>query len=281
MGRAMWIEMLPYWAFESFFISNGITTVVFLVTLLVFRYLAVMTIRDLKMSWTSEQRLRWIGVTKRAFLWLMLLGLVYIWSEEVQLLAVSIFAVALAVVVAFKEMLLCFNGSFTRMRGQAYELGDRIEMEGVRGDVIAINLLTTKLMEVGPGEKGQNHTGRSISFPNSHLLTNFVVNESFLKDFFLHSIDFPLSVQDDWRRAQEILLKIASEECKSYLERARKRIEQLEQERSLELPAMDPRVVIKMTKPGEILLTLRIPTPSHFRGRVEQSIVRKFLDEFY
>ncbi|MFT4552995.1 MAG: small-conductance mechanosensitive channel [Chlamydiales bacterium] len=277
----MFLEFLPYWLFESYFVTNAIHTALFLCMIIFMRYVAVKSIRDSKKLWSPEQRLRWIGTTRTTYLWIMLIGLFYIWSEEVHTLALSLFAIALAIVLAIKEMLLCFNGSFLRVRGHSYDLGDRIEINGLRGDVIDINLFATTVMEVGPSSGIHHQTGRSITFPNSMLLNSFVVNESFLEDFYLHNIEIPIKVSDDWRKARKLLLNIAIEESENYIDRARRRIQQLERRRSLELPSMEPRVMLTVKDPENLLMTLYMPSPSHFKARVEQAVMDRFIEAFY
>ena len=225
--------------------------------------------------------MRWIGTTRTTYLWIMMIGLFYIWSEEVHTLALSLFAIALAIVLAIKEMLLCFNGSFLRVRGHSYDLGDRIEINGLRGDVIDINLFATTIMEVGPSSGLHHQTGRSITFPNSMLLNSFVVNESFLEDFYLHNIEIPIKVSGDWKKARKLLLSIAIEESENYIDRARRRIQHLERRRSLELPSMEPRVMVTVKDPDNLLLTLCMPSPSHFKARVEQAVMDRFIEAFY
>ena len=277
----MFLDFLPYWIFESYFVTNAIHTVIFLCMIIFMRYIAVKSIRDSKKSWSPEQRLRWIGTTRTTYLWIMLIGLFYIWSEEVHTLALSLFAIALAIVLAIKEMLLCFNGSFLRVRGHSYDLGDRIEINGLRGDVVDINLFVTTLMEVGPSSGIHHQTGRAITFPNSMLLNSFVVNESFLEDFYLHNIEIPINVSEDWRKARKLLLNIAIEESENYIDRARRRVQHLERRRSLELPSMEPRVMVTVTAPEKLLFTLCMPSPSHFKARVEQAVLDRFIEEFY
>jgi len=176
---------------------------------------------------------------------------------------------------------MCMNGSVLRLRGNLYNLGDRIEINGVRGEVIDMNLLSTTLLESDSHAKGHHNTGRMVIFPNSFVMNNFVVNESFIDHFLFHTLSVPLYMNQDWKKAKELLLDIAKEECAPYLETARKRVAEVARHKSIDFPSVEPRIVLQMTTPTEIALKLRFPGPGHLKGRLEQTILNRFLERFY
>src|SRR6266487_3904499 len=60
-----------------------------------------------------------------------------------------------------------------------YRVGDRIEIEEARGDVIDVSYLDTTLWEIGGRHLSTDHpSGRLIKFPNAKVLNNAVVNYS-------------------------------------------------------------------------------------------------------
>lgn len=159
-----------------------------------------------------------------------------------------------------------------------YSIGDRIEIQELRGDVVDFSLFTTTLLEVGPGDFSHQHTGRAVVIPNSLLLTNPVVNETYTDEFVLHTMVVPLGPDEDWRRAEAALIDAAHHECKPFLEDAKKHFERINRETGLEAPSTEPRVSVRVPEPGRIDLLLRVPVPARRKGRVEQAILRRFLD---
>jgi small-conductance mechanosensitive channel len=271
--------MEKYWL-ESEIFRNAVSTVLLAVVLLTARYLSAKYIRHAEKSWTSQKRLRWIGYIRNIFFGLLLLGLLYIWGEAIHGLAVSVFAIAFALVFAVKELFMNMNGALVRFRGGTYDIGDRIEVKDIRGDVIDMSLLTTTVLEVGRGAAAHQYTGKRIVFPNNLLLTDPVVNESFLGNYYMNNIRFPIHIHEDWKKAKEILLRIAQEECAPYIEQARHRLRSIERSKSLELPSVEPKISIQIPDPDTIHLHLRIPSPGHLKGRLEQVVVTRFLEEF-
>lgn len=267
------------WFTENFFIDKGIITLLFILFLFVFRQICIKAIRNINRPWTSEQRLRSIGYVKSSFFAIVFLGCLFIWGTQVASFAMSIFAIAFALVFSVKELFMCVNGSVMRFRGNVYNLGDRIEVNGLRGDVIDINLLCTTLLELGPDS--HHHTGRVMTFPNSFVMYNSVMNETFIDHFFIHNIRIPIQLTENWKEARDILLKIAKEECSPYIEQARRRMKETARRKSIEFISVEPRVRVQIPEPGMIHLILRFPSPVHLKGRLEQTIMSKFLDQFF
>lgn len=266
---------------DNYFLNNTLLTVVFGAIFLIIKRLLIKVIRTANRPWTAEQRLRWIGYLKSFSFGVLFLGILFIWGEQLHNFVVSVFAIAFALVFSVKELFMSLNGSLMRLRGNVYNLGDRIEVNGVRGDVIDFNLLSTTILEAGPGHNSHHHTGRTVTFANSTLLDNFIINESFMDHFFLHNITIPMNLHNDWEKAKLLLLKIAQEECSPFLDQARKRVKDASRQRSIQLPSVEPRVTIQVPEPDKINLTLRVPAPMHLKGRLEQTILSKFLQQFY
>ncbi|MCF7852764.1 MAG: mechanosensitive ion channel family protein [Simkaniaceae bacterium] len=266
---------------EKWIVGNLIGTAVLLLVILTVRTLAARYIRTTNKNWTSQQRLRGLGYLRTFSVVLFLLGMIYIWGEQIQGLALSLFAIALAIVISVKETFMNLNGAFLRLQGHAYEIGDRICVKGMRGDVIDVSLLSTTVMEIGEGGSSYQLTGRKIVFPNSMLLTEFVINESFLGNYHMIDLTFPMYVTDNWKKGRDILMQIAKEECAPYLDHARNRVRMLEKSRSIELPSVEPRVSLHMPKSGKLNIYLRVPCPAHLKERLSQVITTRFLEQFY
>lgn len=228
----------------------------------------------------GETRRRWAINIRNALLVVLVFGIVFIWAPQLRTFAVSLFAVAMAITIATKELLDCFSGNGLRIVTKAFSLGDQIEVAGVRGKVVDVNMMTTTLLEIGPGNTSNQYTGRAKSIPNSMLLRNPITNESYSKDYRIHIITVPLSAQDDWKAAEVILLTAAQEECQPFIEEARRHMKELEGKIWLDAPSVEPRVSFQLPKPGRVNLLLRIPCPTRFTSRLEQTILRRFLSEF-
>jgi len=208
------------------------------------------------------------------------LGLLFILANELRAFAVSLVAIAVAIVLATKELILCLSGTALRIGANAYTIGDRIEINGVRGNVIDQTFLATTILEIGPGHVTSQYSGRAIVFPNSLLLAHPLINETYMKEYIVHILTIPLAVTDDWQAAEKILLGIADEACQPFLEKAARHMKELEGKNWMDVPSVKPRVSIQIPEPGRVNLLLRVPTPAHRTSRLEQVILRRFLMAF-
>lgn len=253
---------------------NLIATAVVVTAALALRTIARRAVE--RMPVASEQvRLRWMVLARNASLGVLMLGLVVVWGSAIQSFALSIVALSAALVLATKELILCVSGSVLRASSGAYSVGDRIEIGGVRGDVIDIALLSTTLLEVGAGHQ---RTGRSVTVPNSMLLGGKLVNETFMDKYVLHVVEVPVAMDADWEAAERALLAAAREVCSEHVQPARRFMDQLAKQHGLPHLSAEPRVLLSLTdKPGELRLLARVPAPVQERGRVEQAIVRGYL----
>ena len=229
-------------------------------------------------KWGSDEiRMRWHLHIGQATLLTVFVGLLLLWGSEIQAVALSAVAIAAAIVIALKELITCISGSLFRAATDCFTVGDRIEVDGVRGDVISYGLLTTKVLEIGPDHL---RTGRAVAIPNSLLLTKQVVSETFTEEFVLHSFPIHLTDQDDWKSAERVLVRAAHEVCDDYREPATRHMGVVTARYGLPSVRVDPRVSVRIPEAGKIDLLLRVPTPARKKGSIEQDIIRRFLQGF-
>ena len=229
---------------------GAISSVILIVTVLVVKKLLLRAVLRLD-SQQPEVRRRWVVNIRNAALVALMIGLIMIWATPLRTLAVSFIALAVAVVIATKELILCVSGSVVRATSKSYAVGDRIEIATKRGDVVDQNLFTTTLLEIGPGQSSHQYTGRAIVIPNSLLLNTPLINETFTHDYVLHVFCIPLTAGDDWQTAEQILLEAAQIECGPFLEQARMYMKNIESQHGLDSPTVAPRVTLQIPNPGK------------------------------
>ena len=233
---------------DSTTIQYGITTLILVISFICLRLVLVRLILK-SPGIAAETRRRWVVTIRNVLVGIFIIGLISIWESQLSAFAVSLVAVALAVVLATKELIACMNGATLRMVTNAYALGDRIEIGTVRGNVVNFNLLTTTVLEVGPGQTSHQYTGRAMVFPNSLLLTQPLTNETYTKKYIIHVITIPLSKDDNWELVEQILLDAAYKECSPYIDEARTHMKNLEGKHWLDAPSVEPRVHLQIPEP--------------------------------
>jgi small-conductance mechanosensitive channel len=269
---------MPSWLphIDSSAVLDGITSILLLFSLLILRTLIVRAIAK-NPTLSMEAKRRWVVSVRNTMVFVLLVGLVVIWAHELQAFGLSLVALAAALVLATKELILCWSGAALRIGGKVYAVGDRIQIAGHRGVVLDHDIFATKLLEIGPGQASHLYTGRVTVFPNSLLFSNALVKENPGQEYGLYILVIPLRDQDDWRDAERHLLDAAKAECTPFMEEAGRQMKLLEQTNLLEAPSPSPRITIQLSEPGRINLVLRFPAPDRGRSRVEQAILRRYL----
>lgn len=159
---------------------------------------------------SKELQRRWLVQTRNAMVLVLILGLVLIWGAELRTLALSVVAIAVAFVVATKELIMCVTGSILKTGARSFNIGDRIQIKDFRGDVIDQNILATTILEVGPGKLTHQRTGRMTVIPNAMFVSEPVINESYTHDFVLHVFTVPFKREENWKEAQQAFLNSAN-----------------------------------------------------------------------
>ncbi len=261
---------------DAAFLRDCAASLAFFLVLLTLRALLGRTIlkRD---SLEPEMKRRWLVSLRNLTLVIFLLGMALIWASEIETVAVSMVAIAAAMVLATREMILCLLGSLYRTSTHAYSIGDRIEINGIKGQVIDSDMLSTTLIESNQATALKGTVGRVVTFPNSLLLSQAVCNESVLGRFVIHTVHVNIRREDDWQAAENVLLTAAREEVGNYSKELVKHARELQRSYGLGAPALVPRVRMVLTSHKEIELHLQLPTPINERVNVEQRILRIYL----
>ncbi len=217
--------------------------------------------------WTRQ------GVSLTTFL-LGALGFVSIWFDNPTRLATGIGLVGAGLAFALQKVITSFAGYFVILRGKTFNVGDRITMGGVRGDVIALNFIQTVIMEMGepPSMQGaqpdmwvqsRQYTGRIVTVTNSTIFDDPVYNYTRDFPFLWEEMHIPISYDADAELVEHILLDAAGRETISIEELAQPTLEVLKDKFSIASNAdLLPRVFLRLTD-NWVELTVRFLCKDH------------------
>jgi small-conductance mechanosensitive channel len=272
------MEYLEKIVLGEVFNTKGFNSVLFVVLVLLLR--SIFTGLILRTRVARDEKRRWGIVARNWSTSILVVGLIVIWSTEIQTFAISLAALGVAIAITLKELIMCVTGGMLQSFQQTFKIGDRIEVDGVRGDVIDSNLFITKILEIGPHNLTHQYTGRAISLPNSAFLSHKIINESFMTRYVLHVFVVPFSRDENWKRAEEIMIKAANVECQDFIDGARKHMQNIARKEGLEMTTVEPRIRYHLSRKNEMEMIIRIPAPAPEKGTVEQRILRRFMDEY-
>lgn len=265
-------ELLQYIP-DRVLLRHIISSVILLVTVIGVRYIILRFVRR-RLPTRDTLQLRWTSQIRAFSYTILAFGLFTIWAAELQALAVSFVVLAMAVVWATKETIACMQGAVYRLSSNAFQVGDRINVGGIRGDVIDPGLLSTTVLEVG---KGHQRTGRTISIPNSLFMTEPVLNESLTGEYMLHLLTIPVDRSADLAAIEARALQAANDACADFIDDVRRPIALRYRRHGLNPPLVDPRITYQFVDTNTVNLILRIPVPTRLERTVEQRVLRAVL----
>ena len=189
---------------------------------------------------------------------IMVIGLLSIWFSDPKTLATALGLVTAGLAFAMQRAVLAFIGYLIILRGRTFNVGDRIAMGGVRGDVIALGFMQTVIMEMGepPGEqsdapsmwvKGRQYTGRVVTVTNDKLFDQPVYNYSREFPYIWDEMSIPIPYPGDRKAAERILLEAAEKHTVRFSELSADVLNELQRRYFLKEPDLKPRVFWRLT----------------------------------
>lgn len=218
-----------------------------------------------------------------------LIAFAAIWFENSGHLATFSGIVVGGIAFASQRLFQSLAGFLVIVFGRTFDLGERIEMGGVRGDVLDIGLLKTTVMEMGvpdqmqPDPKhwvqGRQYTGRIVTLTNDAVFEKPVYNYSRSLDFIWEELEVPIKYGADLRRAEQILLEAARAETGDSGQRARELLANMRHRVLLNDATFEPEVYVRLTD-NWVLLSVRFVCQPHGVRALKNKISRRILDGF-
>jgi small-conductance mechanosensitive channel len=139
-----------------------------------------------------------------------------IFSDRLGGFAVAFGVAGAGIAFALQEVIVSVAGWVAVSVGNFYSPGDRVQLGGIKGDVIDIGVLRTTLMEVGQWVNGDLYNGRIVRVANSSIFKEPVFNYSADFPFLWDEISLPVRYGSDWEYTRNILEGIVNEVCRDY-----------------------------------------------------------------
>ena len=202
-----------------------------------------------------------------------------IWSPQPSRLVTILSVIGAGLAIANREAILSLAGRLNIALRGPYVHGDRIEVNGVIGDVIDIRLIQTSLMEVGGWVHADQSTGRIVHIPNSWVLQFGVYNYTQGFSFIWNELAVTVTFDSDWEAAREILLSLAQETAAIVEQQVSKQILKMSREYLVHYSILTPFVYVRVAGDG-ICLNLRYLCEVRKRRGTEHALSASLLKAF-
>lgn len=202
-----------------------------------------------------------------------------IFSDKLGGLTVAFGVAGAGIAFALQEVIASVAGWLAVSLGGFYKIGDRLQLGGIKGDVIDISMLRTTLMELGQWVNGDQYNGRVVRVANSFIFKEPVFNYSGDFPFLWDEIKIPVKYGSDLRLARSILNEIASAELRAYADSAKHAWQGLVKNFMIEDASVDPTVTI-VANDNWVEFSLRYVVDYKQRRSTKDVLYSRILESF-
>ena len=210
---------------------------------------------------------------------LFLFSLGSIWLNGMESIGTFLGLTSAGLAIALHDTIANLAGFFFIEGRKPFRVGDRVEINGVQGDVIDIRLFQFSIVEVGNWVDADQSTGRIIHVPNSHVLKYPTANSHVGFEYIWNEIPVLITFESDWKRAKELMLAIAGEQAESLSTGAQNQIRRAARKYLIVAGKLTP-IVYTSVKDSGVMLTIRYLVNPRMRRGTEQKIWEEILLAF-
>jgi small-conductance mechanosensitive channel len=156
------------------------------------------------------------GIEVLGYLLLVLLSVSY-FTGNVNDFALAVGLFTAGITITLQELILSIAGSIYIFLVKVYNPGDRIEINGIKGDVIDVDSIYTTMMEIGEWVSSDNYSGRIVKLSNAFVFRGPVYNYSMDFPFIWDEFDLPIRYGSDVELAKEIIIRVVREQLSDYV----------------------------------------------------------------
>jgi small-conductance mechanosensitive channel len=218
---------------------------------------------------------------------IVMIGILSIWFDNPARLGTVLGMVGAGVAFALQRVITAIAGYFVILRGKTFNVGDRIVMGGVRGDVIDLSFMQTQIMEMGQSPKEQadapsmwirsrQFTGRIVTVTNDKVFDEPVYNYTRDFPYIWDEITLPIKYGDDQRKAEQILLDSARRHGLTKEKLGDDEQARLKDKFGIDIGDVDPRVYWRLTD-NWLELAVRFLAPDHGIRPIKDAMSREIL----
>jgi small-conductance mechanosensitive channel len=189
---------------------------------------------------------------------------------------------------ALQQVITALAGYFVILRGKTFNVGDRIVMGGVRGDVIALGFMQTTIMEMGqpPGEQADDpsmwvhsrqYTGRVVTVSNAKVFDEPIYNYTQQFPYIWEEMRLPFEYSADRGQVEAILLEVAARHTVKITEMSEDALAEMERRYAMKRSDVRPRVYLRMTD-NWLEMAVRFVARTHGVRELKDAMTRDILE---
>lgn len=213
----------------------------------------------------------WRRTTSYTIFILVLFFVGQLWLAESFSMGTFLGLVSGALTIVYKEILMNLAGGIYIISRGPFHVGDRIEINGIKGDVIDIRLTSFLLVEVGNYAGSEQTTGRVIHIPTGQVLTHPLANYTIGFEYIWDEIPVMITFESNWKKAKKLFYEICKRHTAEYVTDAETQFKKAAEEYAIMYKNLAPTVYTAVVDSG-VLITLRFLIKPRRKREIEEVI---------
>ena len=257
--------------------SDIIETVAVILALLIVHYTVIRIVR--KRTDDDSIRYKW---RKNLAYFLSFLGFILIrriWFEGMGSIATFLGLLSAGLAIALRDPVTDMAGWLFLIWRKPFSVGDRIQINEFKGDVIDIRFFKFTVLEIGNWVESDQSTGRVIHLPNHYVLHNPIANYTSDFNFIWNEIAVVVTFESDWKKAKKILQEVVAGHLKDMVADAEQQVRRAKKSYLIQYRNLTPIVYTEVIGEG-VKLTIRHLSHARRRRGINEAIWENILVRF-
>lgn len=207
--------------------------------------------------------------------------LFFVWENYIKSLITLVSILGASLIVALRESVLSFFAGIYIKTKRVFVLGDRIEVDGIKGDVMNISGLDFDILEIDNSSFNGQSTGIIITLPNSYVFTKEIKNLTKGFKYVWNELSVKVKLNSDLVSNKKELYKIVNslDSVKTIINKMRDEKNILGTYNKVYFNKYDP-IIYTEIKDKYVLLTIRYLIDPK-KGRIVESVIWNKIYESY
>jgi small-conductance mechanosensitive channel len=176
-----------------------------------------------------------------------ILLIMILWARLLQHTGTFLGILGAGLAIALREPLLSIAGRIAILAGHMFNVGDRVQLNQLSGDVIDVGFFYTRMMEIGNWISADQATGRIVQIPNSQVFGTAIFNYTQNFSYIWDEVKLPITYSSNLEAASEILLDIGGQYSREFLKGAEAQLEAMRRNSLVPELELKPNVFLKVT----------------------------------
>ena len=186
------------------------------------------------------------GIEVIGYILIVLITITY-FTGSIKDFGLAIGLLTAGITITLQELILSITGSFFIFFVKVFKPGDRIEINGIKGDVIDVGSIYTTMMEIGEWVSSDNYTGRIVKVSNAFVFKAPIYNYSQDFPFVWDEFNLPIRYGSDIELAKSIVITVAQKHLASYVKESLADWKVVVDKYYIEDAQVDPSLAITLT----------------------------------